>query len=378
MSNLHLTFDIALVIRHSFPPHSGPTMSALSLEDIQHLSDEIRHLVRAGMPLEAWLANAGRGRGKRLQAVTQSMSDGLSQGRSLQDMVEHGLPGVPRMVACAVGAGVMSGDLGLTIELMGDVAADVVSLRNKLLQAATYPLTIVAVASLLVVTIVQHALDVFLDTIVSWGIPAHPWLMTALTWNRNLPGWTLLLPVAGLLLFAFWTISGRAAAMAFKGPERLLLLLPGVSSLVRDLRNYTLVRMLSLLTERGIPLHDALILAGGATDNSRLDHACRTAAGRIEKGLSIVAEDGSSDRARGSLPPLLAVSLKQVERDESRMVHRLRSVAEFYRNRMERNSTWIKLMMPVIMFIVIGGGCVLAYALMVFWPMSEIYRNLGG
>ncbi len=352
-------------------------MSALSLEDIQHLSDEVRYLVRAGMPLEHSLASAGRGRGKRLQAVTQSISEGLSQGRSLQDTIEHGPRRVPRMVACAIGAGVMSGDLGLTIELMGDFAGDVVNLRNQLLKAAAYPLTIVAVASLLLLLFVQHALERIFDAMVTLGISAHPWLMTVLRWNSDLPGWTLLFPFFGLLLFGFWSLSGRAAAMAFKGPERLLLLLPGVSSLVRDLQNYTLVRMLSLLIERGIPLHEALILAGGATDTSRLDQACRTAAGRIEKGLSLAPEEGSADRSRSTLPPLLAVSLKQVEFDETRLVHRLRSVADFYRNRMERNATWIQLMMPVILFVVIGGGCVLAYALMVFWPMAEIYRNLG-
>jgi phosphate/sulfate permease len=60
------------------------------------------------------------------------------------------------------------------------------------------------------------------------------------------------------------------------------------------------------------------------------------------------------------------------------MVHRLRSVAEFYRSRLVRNLSWIRLLMPVMMFLVIAGGCVLAYATLVFWPVSELYRNLGG
>ena len=74
---------------------------------------------------------------------------------------------------------------------------------------------------------------------------------------------------------------------------------------------------------------------------------------------------------------MLRACLKQVEHSESRMVHRLHSVAEFYRNRLDRNSTWLKLLMPIAMFIVIGGGCVLLYSAMVFWPMSEMYRSFG-
>lgn len=351
--------------------------SSLTLEDIQHLSEEVRHLVSAGMPLEESLAEAGRGRGERLQRLTQSISDGLSQGRNLQDIVEQESNGVPRMLASAVGAGVQSGDLGLTVELMGDFAADVVELRNKLLQAAAYPFTIVAFAGLLVVLVVQHALEQFYEAIVSWNIRANPWLMALLQWNRDMPGWTLLIPLAGLALFVLWTMSGRAAAMAFRGPERLFLLLPGVGALVRDLHYYTLTRMLSLLTERGLPLHDALTLAGGASGSARLELACREMATRVQRGQSTADEPASGTSQKKQLPSLLRVCLKQVEHNEARMVHRLRSVADFYRNRLQRNSAWVKLLMPIVLFIVIGGGCVLLYATMIFWPVTELYRNLG-
>ena len=334
--------------------------------------------------LEVSLAEAGQGRGARLERVAQSISEGLSQGRSLADIVADPSIGAPRMLAAAVGAGVQSGDLGMTVELMGDFAADVVDLRNNLLQSAAYPLTIVAVAGLLLLLVVQHTLIEFLNTVRSWQMQINPWLLSILEWNERAPWWTLLIPLAGLLLIVLWTLSGRAAAMAFKGPERLLLLLPGVSALVRDLQYYTLTRMLSLLTERGIPLQDALCLAGGASGSVRLDRACRELASQVQRGHSLSdARGGVSPEGRAAmeggpgLPSLLRVCLKQIEQSEARMVHRLRSVADFYRNRLERNSAWLKLLMPIAMFIVIGGGCVLLYAAMVFWPVSEMYRNLG-
>ena len=352
-------------------------MTPLSLEDTQHLAEEIRHLVRAGMPLEESLAEAGKGRGRRFKAMAQAVSEGLNRGESLQKLVEDQAVGAPRMLASAIGAGVRSGDLGLAVELMGDFAADVLSLRNKLFQSAMYPLTIPAVASLLIVIVIQHALELFLDTIVSWNIEIHPWLRWLLEFNRDVPWWTLIFPAAGFLLITLWMVSGRAASMNFRGPERLLLLLPGVRPLVRDLQTYTAVRMMSLLIERGLPLQEALILAGGASGSGQLDRACRESAARVENGQSAGGTAGTAVSVRNQLPPLLRVSLNQVEQNEERLVHRLRSVAEFYRNRMERNATWIRLTMPVLMFVMVGGGTVLAYGMMVFWPMSEIYRNLG-
>ena len=349
--------------------------TALSLEDIQHLSDEIRHLVRAGMPLEETLADAGAGRGRRLQDLALAISTQLQQGRSLQEIVAQQSAGAPRMLASAIGAGVRSGDLSLTVEMMGDFASDVVALRGRLLQAASYPLTIFAMASVLVVLVIQHALEMLLYTMIEWNIQANPLLMKLLEWNRDMPWWTLLLPLAGLLVVVLWFTSGRASAMTFRGPERLLLLLPGVAAIVRDLQNYTFSRMLSLLTERGLPLQEALVLSGGASGSQQLERASVDAAARVQMGQSVSAEPGVA--SGNKLPSLLNVSLKQVELDESRMVHRLRSVAEFYRNRLERNTAWLKLVMPVILFLVIGGGCVLTYALMIFWPVSELYRNLG-
>ena len=160
---------------------------SLTLEDIHHLAEEIRHLVDAGLPLEESLAEAGRGRGERLKRVAQSISDGLSQGQSLQDIVGQHAIGAPRMLASAVGAGVQSGNLGMTVELMGDFAADVVELRNKLLQSAAYPLTIVAVAGLLLMLVVQHTLTEFLDTVRTWQMKINPWLMAILDWNERAP-----------------------------------------------------------------------------------------------------------------------------------------------------------------------------------------------
>ncbi len=343
--------------------------SKLSLEDMQALSEEISHLVRAGMPLEESLAEAGMGRGPRLQKVMQGLSDGLSQGKSLPDLIEHEAVGAPRMLASAVGAGIRSGNLSLTIEMMGDFAADVVDLRNRLLQAAAYPLTIVLLASVLMILYVQHTMELFLETIQTWRLDINPWLLQLLEFNQAAPWWTLVLPAGLILLTTLWMISGRAATMAFRGPEKILLFLPGVRALVRDLQNYTLTRMLSLLTDRGIPLSEALTLAGATSGAARLERSCDELAQLIDR-----SEVWSR---RFPLPPLLEACLQQLQHSEDRLVLRLRAVADFYRGRLERNFAWIRLLMPLVLFVVIGGGSALLYSAMVFWPAAELYRHLG-
>jgi len=345
---------------------------SLSLEDLQQLSAEIQHLVRAGLPLEQSLVQAGQGHGRTLQRVTESIASQLSQGRSLSDIVEQEKIGAPRILSAAVGAGLQSGDLGLAVEMLGDFAADINRVRRRLLEAATYPLTIVFVAGVLMFVVIQHTMEVLLDVILSWNLPANSVLVQLLIWNRDIPGWTLSIPLAAMLLMGFWFMSGRASAMAFRGPERLLLLIPGIGPLIRDLQTYTLTRMLAMLIERQLPLPEALSLAGGISGSVSLQKACRHMAAAVQEGRS--ASEVSSEP---NLPPLLNACLSQTDREEARLVHRLRSVADFYRSRMERNATWVRMVMPVVLFLVIGGGCVMLYSLMVFWPVSEIYRHLG-
>lgn len=348
----------------------------LRLGDLQELADEIRHLVDAGLPLEQTLSAAGAGRGDRLKEVATTIENRLQQGESLENILQDPSLRVPKMLAAAVSAGIHSGNLELTTELMGDYAADVVQLRSRLLQAAAYPFTIVGVASALIMLVVQHFLEAYRDSLQQMRLTVTPILTTLLEWNYRAPWWVLLLPLLMVGVFFFWFISGRAGSLSFRGPERLLLLIPGVAALIRDLQNYTVTRMLSLLTGRGVGLPEALILAGSVSGRRSYEKGCSEMASLIRSGTLPDSNDSAMINASGKLPPLLRTGLKQVSLDENRMKHRLQAIADFYRQRFDRNMLWVKLIMPVAMFIVVAGTCTLGYALLVFWPVTELYHRL--
>ncbi|MFN9719298.1 MAG: type II secretion system F family protein [Planctomycetota bacterium] len=370
----------------------------LTLDDFQQLSVEIGHLVRAGLPLEQTLAAASGARGTRLLNVAETITRRLESGDSLTGIVSDPSLGVPRILSSAIAAGIRSGNVAVTIELMGSFAADILELRQRLISALTYPMTILATASILMMIFLANALQRVFDSVQSLEIAIDPWLLKLLEWNSRYPEWVLVFPAMGIMMFLLWLLSGRASSLTFRGPERLLLLLPGIRSMIRDLQQYTMTRMMSLLTERQVPLDVALVLSGGASGSRKLQLACDELAGEIRKGLSVgdrsqraisdVAPHGFQFRAAMSqlvtqkprrcfLPPLLEASLAQVDRHEARLSQRLRSVAQFYRGRLERNATWIRMLMPVVALIVIGGGSVFVYASALFWPVAEIYSGLG-
>lgn len=348
---------------------------ALSLEDIRHLSDEVSAIVRAGLPLEAHLADFGRGRGRRLQELTETVSGRLEAGESLDSILSSQPSGAPRMLAAAVAAGVRTGEVSSAIETLGDVAGDLVDLRRHTLQALMYPLTIVALATMMFVVFVQVFLSrirtIFDDLRPDALLPVQMFLDI----DRSYPWWPLIIPGLMVVLSVVWWFSGRAAVLAFRGPERALFLIPGVRGLLRDLQVYTLSRILALLVDRQTPLPDALQMAGACCGNSKLDDACSVAAARLRRG-EVAAEPLQVNTTAGDLPPLLAAGIRQAGLHEEQLRTRLHAVTGFYRRRLQLSLSWLKHVVPILLFLILGGSTVLLYSLAVFWPAAELYRQL--
>lgn len=346
----------------------------LQLQDLEDLAEEVRAAVEAGVPLERSLSSAAAGHGRRLRRFLQRLQVRLQSGESLESIVAGTTGGAGRLLAAAVAAGLKTGRPALMLELLGAYAGDVIELRAGIAQALAYPVAVMSVALLLLAGGVQLFLERYLDAAVSGlGVLPSDTLLSFLLWNRQYSWWAFV--PAGLFvgLLLLWLLSGRAASLRFRGPERLLLLLPGLGKIVEDLQNYTLTRMLSLLLQHELALSEALSLAGAAAGSVRLERACRGLAAEVLQGQPAA---GPGSAAAAGLPPLLRASLAQTAGQEQRLAMRLQATASFYRQRYERGLLWLRLLMPAVLLLVLGGGCVLAYGLLIFWPVIEMYEGL--
>ena len=59
------------------------------------------------------------------------------------------------------------------------------------------------------------------------------------------------------------------------------------------------------------------------------------------------------------------------------LITTLRQVAEVLRQRAASDSDWLRIMLPTVLVVGVGGTAVLTYALAVFVPMSQLLRALG-
>lgn len=346
--------------------------SVIQLNHIRDFCDEVQLLVRARLPLENHLAKAGAGHSQTLERLTQEISEQLEKGESLSSTISRHQPGTPRMLAMAVAAGVRTGRLADTLELLGDVAEQIIEARRNLVRSVAYPITIIVVAAGLFLLFISKFLNQ-VRTLFGEKELAGTFLTSCLQFNHDYWWWPFLVPAGLLLLVTYWMISGRAASLEFRGPERVLLLLPGVRGLVRNLNFHSLCRTLSLLVQREVPLSEAILLSAACVSDRKLQQACQTASDQLVKGDEIST---ITQWKPGMLPPLLQACLRNFKASEKQLQVRLQGVAGYYRRRLQMYVFWMNNVLPTASFFLFGGGAVLLYSASVFWPIAELFRAL--
>ena len=114
----------------------------------------------------------------------------------------------------------------------------------------------------------------------------------------------------------------------------------------------------------GAPLNEALRLAAGANGDTHPE-----ANALPQPALAEHSE------AAGRLPPFMRYALWQSETGVGR-VRALRMAAELYRASARRRADRVRLIAPLVLCAILGGGVTLLYGLSLFVPIIEMLRTL--
>jgi type II secretory pathway component PulF len=125
--------------------------------------------------------------------------------------------------------------------------------------------------------------------------------------------------------------------------------------------------MLSLLTAYGVPLPQAVVLAGDASGDNRLKTASHDLAQRLARGEPVSAAVG--------FPPLLAWVLGAGSAATD-LAAALRRMGDTYRDEAQRQGQWLTLFVPLVMTVLIGGTAVALVATVYFGPFVLVLYQL--
>lgn len=343
-----------------------------TLDDVIALNDELIALVRAGVGLERGLLSVRGDLSGRLQKLVDAVAQRLKRGESLAQAVSSPEVGLPPLYRAVVEAGLRGGNLAVALEQMSATTRRVAQLRRLVGASMTYPALVVIVACALMGFVgpvwgrVLQVSQVVHD--VSLGATS-----TRILDTLQHAGWFLAaLPVALLIgALLWWWATGRAVSAQPSNTARWFRWLPGLGAMLRDSAAATFCEVLALLVEHRVPLPRALSLAGCTSGDREMQRAAEALAGEIEQGRRTATDDARLRRI-----PALVRWILLTGAAGGRNATAIRSAAEGYRRRALQRVQWLRIAVPVLLVVVIGGGAVGLFTYCIFGPWTEFVQGI--
>ena len=329
-------------------------------------NQELATLLKAGMPLVQSLdILRQRVANPTFRAVLDGVHERVKAGSALSEAFGEHSSLFPAVYPVSLMAGERSGNLDSVIRRYVAYEKIIGAVRRRTISALIYPAILVTLMVILIGIIVVRVVPAFSSF---YG-----------NYQRELPVSTRIVvgisnAIVDNLLFIVIGVAATAVSAAawVRRPEqrtrvdRLLLTLPWAGATVQKFAVSQLARTLATLLGGGIPLVNALEIAGKAMTNRHLASEIGIVTERVKEGESFAA----ALLARRVFPDV-AVKMVEVGESTGALQEMLNSLADFYDEEIETEvGRFITLIEPVI--LVIMGIVIAAVVLALYMPLFEL------
>ena len=338
----------------------------MSLLELALFTRQMATLVGAGLPIEEALqAVAQQTEKRRAGAMIMAVRGRVREGYALAQALGEFPATFPDMYRSTVAAGEQSGFLDVVLENLADYIEARFESRRNVEMALFYPALLLAFALLIVgallIYVVPDIVRVFDDT--GEQLPFLTQVMIAI--SEFLQAWLWLVAV-GAALFVIGLRRVLAQPRIRSAWDRRKLGLPVAGRIVRGGNASRYASTLSILTSSGVPLVDAMRIAGEVVTNQwlkgRLDHATT----RVSEGASLKAALESA----GHFPPMFLHMIGSGEAS-GELDTMLRKVAQYQQQEIERLvTTLVRLFEPMMMLFM--GVLVIVVVLAILLPILSM------
>lgn len=306
-------------------------------------------LLPVGMPLAQALNAASGVASGDVRAALQEVRARVERGDTLSAaLAEHRRLFSPLYVGL-VRAGEKSGDIDASFARLADQLERDENLRGKILSAAIYPMLLATAGSIAVTVLLFFVLPRFVTLLEGSGakLPASTSALLAFSAALHRFWPVLLLIPLFIAAFAAWVANTDEGRRAW---ARVMLTLPGVSTLRRYALAGRFARLVGVLLGGGAPLLNAL----DDTIESIGDPIARDDAVRIRTSV----REGSSLRAavaEGTLFPPMLAQLIGVGEDAGQLKVFLSKAADIFEERTERATQRLATFLEPAMIVMFGA-----------------------
>ena len=339
------------------PPILPSTSRAGSLDDLIAINSEIAALARAGIPLELGLRSFAGGLSTRLGRLADRIADRLTRGELLASAIEaEGSTQYP-VYSAVISAGIQSGQLPEALESVARSAELVKDTRQHLRLAMVYPAAVTILGYFLFTAFVFIVVPKYIAVANDFGFRQEP-LFQFLGWvHSTAPVWWWLAPVAMISLLILSRLIFRGSLNPFQ-----------LGSL---LKRAQFAELLQIQVAHGLPIGPAFRRAAEGTGDLRLCSIADRVCENMDRGVSF--SKAVTDEKQ--LPPLMSWMLA-TGATQGTLAKSLGLIRDSCHRRVVRRSHFLKVWVPSLVTLVVGGTVTLLYSLMLFMPLRAFWEGI--
>lgn len=364
---------VAEAVRAEAPRVQRRTDAKLGREELLTFTDYLAGSLQVGIPLLSALDDVQvRMESRRMRRIVAEIVEAMSEhGMALSEALSQHPKAFSKLYIGTVAAGEASGHLDYALRQLSEYLEWQQEINVQVRQALLYPVIVVFIVILLMVTLLSFVYPRILPVVLGYGVEL-PWMTRMLTGVATFlrTQWAPLLGGVAALTGGFWLV--RRSRRGRFALDSLALRVPIFGPLVQRINMARVVTYLALFYRTGVELVLSLNLVEQMIENRRVARAIASVRTALLDGRTMTAAFSSDPL----FPPEIVRGVSLGEATGS-MDEALSRVRQYYAREVPAAvKRMLTALQPVL--VVVLGGLILIVALSIVLPIVMIYENLGG
>ncbi|MCL4838073.1 MAG: type II secretion system F family protein [Thermoanaerobaculia bacterium] len=328
-------------------------------------------MLDAGLPLVQCLEILGeQEENRRFREIINQVRSDVEQGSSLADAMRKHPTAFNNLFTNMIAAGEAGGILDIILQRLSTYIEKVVKLNAQVKSALVYPVTVIVIATLVVIVILWKVIPVFAQLFAGLG-GELPFLTRVVVAASNFLGRYFIFVGLGIAALYFAVRAWHKTPGGARIIDAGLLRIPAIGMLLRKIAVARFCRTLSTLTSSGVPILDGLEITAKTAGNAIIEDAVMAVRKSVEEGKTI-----SGPLAETKVFPMMVVQMINVGEQTGALDQMLSKIADFYEEEVDvAVANLMKLIEPLmILFLGTTIGTIVAA---MYLPMYAILQKIG-
>ncbi|NQW89883.1 type II secretion system F family protein [Curtobacterium sp. VKM Ac-2861] len=336
----------------------------VGLKDLAIMSRQASTMLTSGLSLlRALSILADQTENKKLKDILGKVRDDVERGVSFSDAVAKFPVDFPPIMINMIRAGETGGFLDQAMDSIATNFEKEHKLRSTIKSAMTYPVVVLCMSLAAVVIMLVFIVPIFQGMFESLGgqLPLPTLMLVYLSHAMVYVGPVLAVAV---VVGWFWWRANKNTDRVRRVIDPLRMRLPVFGQLNRKIVMARFARNLSNMIGAGVPILEALQIAGQVSNNFVVEQALGRVSEAVRKGESIAAP-----LERESVFPTMVTQMIAVGEDAGSMELMLERIAVFYDNEVEASTEALTSLIEPLLIGFLGvvvGGMIVALYLPIF------------